>query len=89
MRGAPDPRRHYQAKGPSRMPAPWSDYEEIVQHTFSLTVEAGRADFIDICYANEVSDDVIDGFDALDGRLIFKSVEEAREALQTAGALSD
>lgn len=71
------------------MPAPWSDYEEIAQHTFSLTAEAGRSDFIDICYANEVSDDVIDGFDALDGRLIFKSVEEAREALQAVGALSD
>ncbi len=71
------------------MPAPWSDYEEIVKHTFSLTAEAGRAEFIDICYANEVSDDVIDGFDALDGGLIFKSVEEAREALQAGGALSD
>ena len=67
------------------MPAPWSDYEEIVQHT----VEAGRSDFIDICYANDVSDDVIDGFDALDGRFTFKSVEEAREALRAVGALSD
>ena len=70
------------------MPAPWSEYEEIVQHTFSLVAEAGRADFMDICYANEVSDDVIDGFDSLDGRLTFHSAEEAKEALQAAGALA-
>ncbi len=71
------------------MPAPWSDFEPVVQHTFSITQEASRSDFIDICYANEVSDDVIDGFDSLDGRLIFKSAEEAKEALATAGALTD
>lgn len=70
------------------MPAPWSDYEPVVQHTFSITQEASRADFIDICYANEISDDVIDGFDSLDGRLTFKSVEEAKEALEAAGAFS-
>jgi hypothetical protein len=71
------------------MPAPWSDFESVVQHTFSITPEASRSDFIDICYANEISDDVIDGFDSLDGRLIFKSADEAREALAAAGALSD
>ncbi|MEE8422867.1 MAG: hypothetical protein V3S31_08855 [Dehalococcoidia bacterium] len=71
------------------MPAPWSDYEPVVQHTFSITQEASRSDFIDICYANEISDDVIDGFDSLDGRLTFKSVEEAKEALEAAGAFSD
>ncbi len=70
------------------MPAPWSDYEPVVQHTFSITQEASRSDFIDICYANEISDDVIDGFDSLDGRLTFKSVEEAKEALEAAGAFS-
>ncbi|MDP6605700.1 MAG: hypothetical protein QF664_05525, partial [Dehalococcoidia bacterium] len=82
--------RHWRTlKGPDCMPAPWSDFEPVVQHTFSITPEASRSDFIDICYANEISDDVIDGFDSLDGRLIFKSADEAREALAAAGALSD
>jgi hypothetical protein len=71
------------------MPAPWSDFEPVVLHTFSITPEASRSDFIDICYANEISDDVIDGFDSLDGRLIFKSADGAKEALAAAGALSD
>ncbi|HJM88011.1 MAG TPA: hypothetical protein QF624_00090 [Dehalococcoidia bacterium] len=70
------------------MPAPWSDYQPVVEHTFSLTPEAGRSDFVDICYANEVSDDVIDGFDSLDGRVTFKSVEEAKDALEATGAIS-
>jgi hypothetical protein len=70
------------------MPAPWSDYQPVVEHTFSLTPEAGRSDFVDICYANEVSDDVIDGFDSLDGRMTFKSVEEAKNALEATGAIS-
>lgn len=71
------------------MPAPWSEFEPIVRHTFSLVAEANRADLIDICYANDVSDEVIDGFDALDGRQTYHSVEETKEALAVMGALSD
>jgi hypothetical protein len=71
------------------MPAPWTDFLPVVEHTFSITPEASRADFIDICYANEVSDDVIDGFDSLNGGIIMKTVDEAKEALAAAGALSD
>ena len=71
------------------MSAPWSEFEPIVEHTFTLTAEASRSDFIDICYANDVSDDVIDGFDALDGRLTFGSAEQAKAALVAVGALSD
>ena len=70
------------------MAAAWSEFAPIVEHVFSLTPEASRADFIDICYANDVSDAVIDGFDALDGRHTFHSVEEAREALRAVGALA-
>ena len=53
------------------MPAPWTDFLPVVEHTFSITPEASRADFIDICYANEVSDDVIEGgpFDWSGGHL--------------------
>ena len=71
------------------MPEPWNAYQEVVAHTFTLTPEASRSDFLDICYANDISDDVIDGFDSLDGRLTFHSAEEAKEALRAAGALSD
>ena len=70
------------------MPGPWSGYQEVVEHTFTLTAEASRSDFLDICYANDIPDDVIDGFDSLDGRLTFTSPDAVQEALRSAGALS-
>ena len=44
------------------MPAPWSDYEPIVEHTLSLVPEARRSDFLDICWANDMGDDVIEHY---------------------------
>ena len=40
---------------------------EIVDHIFRVAPSATptRSDFLDICYANDISDDVVDGFDAL------------------------
>lgn len=70
------------------MPAPWTDYQPIVEHTFSITGEARRSDFLDICYANDVSDDVIDGFDAIDERALMKSADEAKAQLEAVGAIA-
>ncbi len=71
------------------MPAPWSEYEEIVKHTLTIIDEATRSDFLDICHANDVSDDVIDGFDALREGVMFTSVEDAKTALEATGAVAD
>ncbi len=71
------------------MPAPWSDYEEIATHIFKFAPEATRSDFLDICYANDISDDVVDGFDALREGVMFKSAAEVQTALQDAGQISD
>ena len=71
------------------MALPWSAYQEVVEHTFTITNEAVRSDFLNICYANDISDDVIDGFDSLNEGRILRSVEEAKEALRATGALSD
>jgi len=71
------------------MPAPWSDFEEIATHIFKFAPEATRSDFLDICYANDISDDVVDGFDALREGVMFKSAEEVKAALQAVGQISD
>ncbi|MCH2657986.1 MAG: hypothetical protein MKZ81_03140 [Dehalococcoidia bacterium] len=71
------------------MPAPWSDFEEIASHIFKFTSEATRSDFLDICYANDISDDVVDGFDALREGIMFHSAEEVKAALNEIGQLSD
>ena len=71
------------------MPASWGDYEEIASHIFKFTSEATRSDFLDICYANDISDDVVDGFDALREGIMFHNVDEVKEALNEIGQLSD
>lgn len=73
------------------MPATWSAYAEIVDHIFRVAPEATptRSDFLDICYANDIDDDVIDGFDALREGVMFKDADEVKAALQQAGQIAD
>jgi hypothetical protein len=71
------------------MPAPWSDYAPVVEHTFSITNEATRSDFLNISYANDIGDDVIDGFDAMREGVMYTSVDETKAALKELGQLSD
>ena len=72
------------------MPAPWSAYVEVVEHTFLVMPGSTptRSDFLDICNANDVSDDVVDGFDALREGVMFKSVDDVKAALQQLGQIS-
>jgi hypothetical protein len=71
------------------MPAPWSDYLPIVEHTLSLVAEgARRSDFLDICWANDMGDDVIDGFDAIDERVLMKSADDVKQQLEALGQLT-
>lgn len=72
------------------MPAPWSDYAEVVEHIFRVVPGATptRSDFLDICYANDISDDVIDGFDALREGQQFNTPDEVKAALEQAGQIS-
>ncbi|TAJ17271.1 MAG: hypothetical protein EPO65_11560 [Dehalococcoidia bacterium] len=65
------------------MAAKWDAYAEVVDHIFRVAPQATptRSDFLDICYANDISDDVIDGFDALREGVMYKSSEEVKAAL--------
>ena len=73
------------------MPAPWSGYAEIVEHIFKVAPEATptRSDFLDICYANDIDDDIVDGFDALREGVQFTSAEEVKQALDELGEISE
>ena len=72
------------------MPAPWSAYAEIVEHIFRVAPEAKpmRSDFLDICYANDIDDDVIDGFDSLREGVAFNNSDEVKAALEQNGQIS-
>ncbi len=73
------------------MAAKWEAYAEVVEHIFRVAPEATptRSDFLDICNANDISDDVVDGFDALREGAMYKNVEEVKAALQAAGVIAD
>ncbi|MCK9495083.1 MAG: hypothetical protein M0R75_06250 [Dehalococcoidia bacterium] len=72
------------------MPAPWSNYAEVVEHIFRVAPEAKptRSDFLDICYANDISDDVIDGFDSLREGVMFNNPDEVKAALEANGQIA-
>jgi hypothetical protein len=73
------------------MPAPWSGYAEVVEHIFRVAPEAQpmRSDFLDICNANDIADDVIDGFDALREGVTYTNTDEVKAALQELGQIAD
>ena len=48
-----------------------------------------RSDFLDICYANDIDDDVVDGFDALREGVQFANADEVKAALTDLGQISD
>jgi hypothetical protein len=69
------------------MPAPWSAYETVVDHTFAITADATRSDFLNVCYADEVDDDVVDGFDSLREGVMYASADAVKAALRDLGQL--
>ncbi len=76
------------------MAASWSDYAVVVNYVFDNVPNAAptRSDFLGICFSNaagEVSEDVIDGFDALREGVMFDDAEQVKAALQAAGQLTD
>ncbi|RJQ12314.1 MAG: hypothetical protein C4558_02010 [Dehalococcoidia bacterium] len=73
------------------MAAKWEAYAEVVEHIFRVAPQATptRSDFLDICNANEISDDVIDGFDALREGVMYKNVDEVKAALIAVGQIAD
>lgn len=72
------------------MAAKWEAYAEVVDHIFRVAPQATptRSDFLDICYANDISDDVIDGFDALREGVMYKNADEVKAALTTVNQIS-
>ena len=73
------------------MAAKWEDYAEVVEHIFRVAPQATptRSDFLDICYANDISDDVIDGFDALREGVMYRNTDEVKAALSAIKQIAD
>ena len=72
------------------MPAPWTAYAEVVEHVFRVLPGATptRSDFLEICYANDIADAVVDGFDALREGVTYRAPDEVKHALEALGQIA-
>jgi hypothetical protein len=62
------------------MAVPWSKVEPYFEEAFAAQGQVERQDVIDLAFAADESDDVIDAIDAIGSR-VFRTIEAAKEFL--------
>ena len=67
--------------------ANWTDVEVLVKDWFEQGLKPDRGDLVDLAYAQNASDDVIDALDTLGPRPV-ESLEALQELLSQNGALA-
>ncbi|MFN8557864.1 MAG: DUF2795 domain-containing protein [Dehalococcoidia bacterium] len=65
----------------------WSTIEPYVQQAFEVQGRVERADVIDLAYADNASDDVVDAIDAIGSR-VFQRPEDVSTFLTGQNAIS-
>lgn len=63
------------------MPAKWSDVETLVKHLFEAGMQPDRQELVDLAFAEDASDDVIDALDSLNGKPV-PSLESLKQQLE-------
>jgi hypothetical protein len=66
--------------------ASWSAVEALVKPVFDSGAQPERQDLVDLAFAKDASDDVVDALDSLGGRPI-ASLEALREQLSRNGVI--
>ncbi len=64
----------------------WTEVEAVVRDLFEQGLTPDRSDLMDLAFAKDASDDVIDALDTLGGRPL-ESLAQLRELLEKNGAL--
>jgi hypothetical protein len=68
------------------MAANWADIENLVKHLFEQGFQPDRQDLVDLAFAEDASDDVIDALDSLNGKPV-PSLESLKQQLQANGQI--
>ena len=68
------------------MAANWTDVENLVKHLFEQGLQPDRQELVDLAFAEDASDDVIDALDSLNGKPV-PSLESLKEQLQANGQI--
>ena len=63
------------------MPASWTDVEALVKHLFEAGLQPDRQELVDLAFAEDANDDVIDALDSLKGKPV-PSLESLKQQLE-------
>lgn len=63
------------------MPASWTDVEALVKHLFEAGLQPDRQELVDLAFAEDANDDVIDALDSLNGKPV-SSLESLKQQLE-------
>lgn len=66
--------------------ASWTDVETLVKHLFEQGFQPDRQDLVDLAFAEDASDDVIDALDSLNGKPV-ASLESLKQQLEANGVI--
>ncbi|MEO8538262.1 MAG: hypothetical protein ABI577_00885 [bacterium] len=64
------------------MAASWSDVESLVKHLFEQGLQPDRQELVDLAFAEDASDDVIDALDSLNGKPV-PSLDALKQQLES------
>jgi len=70
------------------MPVPWSKLEDYFLTAFEANGQGERQDVIDLAFAEDEADEVIDAIDYIGSR-VFRTVEAAKDFLKTTNQITD
>jgi hypothetical protein len=70
------------------MAVPWSKVEPYFEQAFAAQGQIERQDVIDLAFAADESDDVIDAIDAIGSR-VFRTIDDAKAFLKSQSQVHD
>lgn len=68
------------------MAAKWSDVEDLVKHLFEQGLQPDRQELVDLAFAENANDDVIDALDSLNGKPV-PSLDSLKQQLEANGQI--
>ena len=66
------------------MAAKWTDVEDLVKHLFEQGMQPDRQELVDLAFAENANDDVIDALDSLNGKPV-PSLDSLKQQLEANG----
>lgn len=68
------------------MAANWTDVESLVKHLFEQGLQPDRQELVDLAFAEDANDDIIDALDSLNGKPV-PSLDSLKQQLQASGQI--